>query len=59
MPQAGFEPSIAVFERAKTVDALDSAATVMGDLIYFTKTRSEDVRRFGEGYLCSTVVVNS
>jgi hypothetical protein len=32
MPQVGFEPIIPVFERAKTVHALDSAATVIGCL---------------------------
>jgi hypothetical protein len=32
MPQVGFEPTISVFERAKTVHALDSAATVIGQL---------------------------
>jgi hypothetical protein len=30
MPQVGFEPTIPVFERAKTVHALDRAATVIG-----------------------------
>jgi hypothetical protein len=30
MPQVGLEPTIPVFERAKTVHALDSAATVIG-----------------------------
>jgi hypothetical protein len=30
MPQVGFEPTIPVFERAKTVHALDRMATVMG-----------------------------
>jgi hypothetical protein len=30
MPQVGFEPTIPVFEWAKTVRALDRAATVMG-----------------------------
>jgi hypothetical protein len=30
MPQVGFEFTIAAFERAKTVDALDRAATVIG-----------------------------
>jgi hypothetical protein len=29
MPQVGFEPTIPVFEWAKTVHALDSAATVI------------------------------
>jgi hypothetical protein len=30
MPQAGFEPRIAVIEREKAVHALDRAATVIG-----------------------------
>jgi hypothetical protein len=30
MPRVGFEPTIPVFERTKTVHALDRAATVMG-----------------------------
>jgi hypothetical protein len=30
MPQVGFEPTIPVFERAKTVHALERAATVIG-----------------------------
>jgi hypothetical protein len=30
MPRVGFEPTIPVFERAKTVHALELAATVIG-----------------------------
>jgi hypothetical protein len=30
MPRVGFEPTIPVLERAKTVHALDIAATVIG-----------------------------
>jgi hypothetical protein len=30
MPQVGFEPTIPVFERVKTVHALEGAATVIG-----------------------------
>jgi hypothetical protein len=30
MPQVGFEPTIPVLERAKTVHALDRAVTVIG-----------------------------
>jgi hypothetical protein len=30
MPLVGFEPKIAVFERAKTVHGLDGAATAIG-----------------------------
>jgi hypothetical protein len=33
MSQAGFESTIPVFERAKTVHALDRAATVIGIII--------------------------
>jgi hypothetical protein len=32
MPQVGFEPTIPVFERAKTVHALDRTATVIGEI---------------------------
>jgi hypothetical protein len=32
MPQEGFERTIPVFERAKTVDTLDRAAIVIGSL---------------------------
>jgi hypothetical protein len=31
MPLVGLEPTIPAFERAKTVHALDRAATVIGD----------------------------
>jgi hypothetical protein len=31
MPRVRFEPTILVFERAKTVHALDCAATVIGN----------------------------
>jgi hypothetical protein len=31
MPRVGFEPTIPVFKRAKTVQALDRATTVIGD----------------------------
>jgi beta-lactamase regulating signal transducer with metallopeptidase domain len=34
MPQMGFEPTIPVFERTKTVHALDCTATVIGILKY-------------------------
>jgi hypothetical protein len=34
MPQVGFELTIPVFERAKTIHALDRAATVIGDSVY-------------------------
>jgi hypothetical protein len=35
MPQVGFEPTIPVFEPAKTVHALEPAATVIGTHIYY------------------------
>jgi hypothetical protein len=34
MPRVGFEPTIPVFERAKTVHALDRAAVVIGNAPY-------------------------
>jgi hypothetical protein len=33
MPRFGFEPTIPVFERAKTVHALDRAATAIGTIV--------------------------
>jgi hypothetical protein len=38
MPRVGCEPTIAVFERTKTVHAVDCAATVTGSLLY-SKTK--------------------
>jgi hypothetical protein len=35
MPQVGFELMIPVFEREKTVHALDRAATVNGEFNYY------------------------
>jgi hypothetical protein len=35
MPQVGFESAIPVFERKKTVLALDRAATVIGRIIIY------------------------
>jgi hypothetical protein len=34
MPLVGFEPTIPVFERAKTVHTLDRVATVIGSISY-------------------------
>jgi hypothetical protein len=36
MPQDGFEPTITMFEQAKTVHALDRAATVIGKINYIS-----------------------
>jgi hypothetical protein len=48
MPRVGFEPTIAVFERAKTVHALDSAATVIGEnIIHTTQISSQPVHNRG------------
>jgi hypothetical protein len=33
MPQVGFEPTTSVFERAKTIHALDGADTVNGRVV--------------------------
>jgi hypothetical protein len=37
MPRVGFETTIPVFERAKTVHALDSVAAVIGIKILYIK----------------------
>jgi hypothetical protein len=34
MPRVEFEPTIPVFERAKTIHALDRAASVFGSIAY-------------------------
>jgi hypothetical protein len=53
MSRAGFEPTIPALERAKTVHALDRAATVIGGLdLIFMKTRgqvgqTENITKFG------------
>jgi hypothetical protein len=51
MPRVGFEPTIPVFERAKTVHALDRAATVIGVLqprmVNPTQTLVMDLERNG------------
>jgi hypothetical protein len=39
MPRVGFEPTIPVFERAKTVRTLDGGATVIGTEIYTNKIK--------------------
>jgi hypothetical protein len=36
MPPVGFEPTISALERAKTVQALDRAATVIGSIVALT-----------------------
>jgi hypothetical protein len=40
MPRVGFELTISVFERAKTVHALDRAAAVF-DITFFTSQKME------------------
>jgi hypothetical protein len=35
MPRMGFEPTIPVLQRAKTVHALDRAATVIGSIFIY------------------------
>jgi hypothetical protein len=37
MPRVGFEPTIPVFERAKTVHALDRAVTVVGSMFSYVR----------------------
>jgi hypothetical protein len=37
MPRVGFEPTIAVFKRTRTVHVLDGAATVIGNLLSYSE----------------------
>jgi hypothetical protein len=41
MPWVGLEPTIPVYERAKTVHAFDRAATVIGGLYLHSKTPTQ------------------
>jgi hypothetical protein len=51
MPRVGFEPMIPVFERAKTVHALDRAATVIGFILYTVKqNKQEEAKVMAEIY---------
>jgi hypothetical protein len=43
MPRVGYEPTIPVFERAKTVHALDRAATVIGLYLITVCTTSDTI----------------
>jgi hypothetical protein len=45
MPRVEFEPTIPVFERAKTGHALDREATVIGVLINFLSQKAAYSRR--------------
>jgi hypothetical protein len=50
MPPVGFEPTIAVLERAKTVRALDRAATAIGFLRIWAS--SDQLRNFKSHNSC-------
>jgi hypothetical protein len=53
MPQVGFESTIPVFERAKTVHALDRSATVIDHKLYiyiYIKMGPEFVPLFRSSY---------
>jgi hypothetical protein len=52
MPQVEFEPTIPVFERAKTVHALDSVATVIGILIVHLIEMIKDSQTCMVFYVC-------
>jgi hypothetical protein len=49
MPRVEFEPTIPVFERAKTVHALDRAATVIG-LLYSLGNNEVDINLDSKTY---------
>jgi hypothetical protein len=56
MPQVGLEPTTTVFERVKTVHALDRAATVIGPTYLYKaiKVRSRWARRVAHKKLRNT-----
>jgi hypothetical protein len=41
MLRVGFEPTTPVFEQSKAVHALDSAATVIGDVFYYKTLKTK------------------
>jgi hypothetical protein len=41
MPQVGFEPMISMFERARTINALDRGATVIGWRLKYLRQMKE------------------
>jgi hypothetical protein len=47
MPQVGFEPTIPVFKRAKTVHALDGEAIVIGTAKY-SNSKQHSITIFSE-----------
>jgi hypothetical protein len=53
MPWVGFEPTITVFEGAKTVHALDSAATVIGKILHCRESNPGRPARSPSRYLLS------
>jgi hypothetical protein len=46
MPEVGFVPPIPVFERAKTIHALERAATVSGVLYDYKHTYNPNILAF-------------
>jgi hypothetical protein len=56
MPQVGFEPTIAVFERAKTVHALGRAATVFGNVFLQHKIIINLLNKFEILGLCRIIL---
>jgi hypothetical protein len=43
MPLVGFEPTISMFQREKTVHALDGAATVIGEILTYNPKRKQNI----------------
>jgi hypothetical protein len=55
MPWVGFEPTISAFERAKTVHAIDRAATVIGSIQSHGSAFTRFLCIHGSTALCSTL----
>jgi hypothetical protein len=60
MTRLGFEPTITVFERAKTVRALDHAATVIGrNLVYSPSIALVELRMSWAGHIAHMELSNT
>jgi hypothetical protein len=59
MPQVGFEPTIPVFERAKTIHAIDRPATVIGGVPQIPHANAAMVLEVRpQSYPCTSVRVH-
>jgi hypothetical protein len=57
MAQVGFEPTIPVFERAKTVHALDRAVTAIGNISKYKPNLMQNVDRMVRNTFFETIEI--